>query len=57
MDMMIPKVKEEMGKLDEDVMAYADDLACWSQNGENIIKVMTCFFREVGGGGFEDECG
>src|SRR5215469_16478052 len=43
LDVVIREVKEEVGELDGDIMVYADDLACWSENEERLRRVVTCF--------------
>src|SRR5678816_137616 len=51
LDVVIKKVREEIGDLDGDILAYADDLACWSEEGDKLREVVICFanrLREAG---------
>ena len=51
MDVLIRKVKEDVQDLDGDILAYADDIACWSEDGNKLRDVMISFanrLREAG---------
>ncbi len=40
-----------MGDLKGDIMAYADDLACWSEEKNKLTEILHCFYqclREMG---------
>jgi len=41
MDKIIDEVREEMGNLGGDIMAYADDLALWCENREGIERIVS----------------
>lgn len=47
LDVVIKKVKERLEDFDGDIMAYADDLACWSENEEKIREVVELFAEEL----------
>src|SRR5678815_4312039 len=51
LDVVIKKVREDIRDLDGDILAYADDLACWSEEGDRLREVVICFanrLREAG---------
>ena len=47
LDCVIKKVKDEVQDLDGDIMAYADDLACWSQDREKLGEVIRGFAEKL----------
>src|SRR5678815_5721917 len=51
LDTVIRGVKESLEEIDGDIMVYADDLACWSGDGERLRQMVLCFaekLREAG---------
>lgn len=51
LDVVIGRVKEEFPNMNGDIMGYADDLACWSEEKETLRGLMESFernLREVG---------
>src|ERR1700755_1820168 len=47
LDVLIRKVKEDVQDLDGDILAYADDLACWSEDGDKLRDVMMSFANRL----------
>src|SRR5678816_1231974 len=47
LDVVIRKVKERLGEFEGDIMAYADDLAYWSEREEAIREVVELFAEEL----------
>jgi hypothetical protein len=47
LNVVIKNVKQEITNFDGGIMAYADDLACWSENGETIENIIQCFHRHL----------
>ncbi len=43
LDIVIKRVKNKMGDLKGDIMAYMGDLACWSEKENKLIEILHCF--------------
>ena len=51
LDTVIRGVKKSLEEIDGDIMVYANDLACWSGDGERLKQMVLCFaekLRETG---------
>ena len=53
LDRVIRLVKEEIPDLDGDIMVYADDLACWSEDERMLIRLVESFARNLREAGLE----